>query len=277
MYFSLFIFFVFPFENKQIKPFKPDNNFVFIPMGTLQTETTNASVNAFYMAKHEVTNLQYRIFLGDLKRQGKIDEYIIALPDSTQWRDSLAYNEPMVEFYFRHPAYENYPVVNITHEGALLYCKWLGDQYSNAEYKVKFRLPSREEWMWAAQGGMQNTVYPWGGPYLRDSKGCNMCNYKSYGSEHVHYNEKEKKYVIAITNNNDQAFYFFPCVVGHYKENGYNLFDMSGNVAEMIAEKGIALGGSWNSTGWDVRIESSISYSGPNPYVGFRPVLSSIQ
>ena len=37
-----------------------------------------------------------------------------ALPDTAAWRNKLAYNEPMVNYYLRHPAYRDYPVVGIS-------------------------------------------------------------------------------------------------------------------------------------------------------------------
>jgi formylglycine-generating enzyme len=33
------------------------------------------------------------------------------LPDSLVWRSELSYNEPYVEYYFRHPTFNYYPVV----------------------------------------------------------------------------------------------------------------------------------------------------------------------
>ncbi len=37
-----------------------------------------------------------------------------ALPDTLVWRNRMSYNEPMVEIYFRHPSYHDYPVVGVT-------------------------------------------------------------------------------------------------------------------------------------------------------------------
>jgi hypothetical protein len=48
---------------------------------------------------------------------------------------------------------------------------------------------------------------------------------------------------------------------------------MCGNAAEMINEKGIAVGGSWNDYGGDIHILSFTNYKGPAPTVGFRPVI----
>jgi hypothetical protein len=50
--------------------------------------------------------------------------YKAALPDTLVWRRNLAYNEPYVEMYFRHPAYNNYPVVGVSWKQAMAFCNW---------------------------------------------------------------------------------------------------------------------------------------------------------
>ena len=44
--------------------------------------------------------------------------------------------------------------------------------------------------------------------------------------------------------------------VSSYYPNSFGLYNVCGNVAEMVAEKGKAKGGSWKSFGGEVRIES---------------------
>ena len=51
-----------------------------------------------------------------------------AQPNKETWREELAYNEPYLEFYFTHPAYDQYPVVGITWEQAMDYCSWRTDR-----------------------------------------------------------------------------------------------------------------------------------------------------
>ena len=43
--------------------------------------------------------------------------------------------------------------------------------------KVKFRLPTEEEWIIAAQGGNNSAIYPWQGNELKNKKGKFMCNF----------------------------------------------------------------------------------------------------
>lgn len=262
---------------------KAPEGFTFIPMGSMKVDTSVVSVQAFFMSKTEISNKQYREFLRDLLKQGDTAAYKKALVDSTRWRDKYMYNEPYVDFYFRHPAYDNYPVVNIPYEGALMYCAWL-TQKVNAVCKslnAEIRLPSRDEWIYAASGGMTMTDYSFGGPYIGDEKGKLQCNFKRIGAESVHFNDATGQYEVVKDRSdgiagsiNDASDITAP--VQSYKPNDFGLYNMSGNVAEMIREKGIAVGGSWNSPGYDVRISSMMKYDGPSPMVGFRPVVSYI-
>ncbi|MFC2129050.1 gliding motility lipoprotein GldJ, partial [Bacteroidota bacterium] len=93
------------------------------------------TVSSFYMDETEITNTDYLEYLYWLKRvfvnsdagvYSKV--YRDALPDTLVWRDRLAYNEPFVDYYLRHPAYANYPVVGVSWLQANEYCKWRTDR-----------------------------------------------------------------------------------------------------------------------------------------------------
>lgn len=89
------------------------------------------TVNSFYMDETEVANVDYREYIYDLTRKYNADypEVVAkALPDTTVWRSALSYNEPLVDIYFRHAAYNFYPVVGVNWYQANDYCKWRTDR-----------------------------------------------------------------------------------------------------------------------------------------------------
>ena len=89
------------------------------------------TVSSFYMDETEVTNQYWRDYLYWL---GLVygDSYpeIInkALPDTLVWREKMEYNEPLVEYYLRHPAYSDYPVVGVNWLQSNDYCAWRTDR-----------------------------------------------------------------------------------------------------------------------------------------------------
>jgi gliding motility-associated lipoprotein GldJ len=89
------------------------------------------TVSSFYMDETEISNIDYREYLYWVDRvfgETYPETWKRALPDTLVWRDELAYNEPMVETYFRHPAYDDYPVVGVNWNQANEFCKWRTDR-----------------------------------------------------------------------------------------------------------------------------------------------------
>ncbi|HRC32682.1 MAG TPA: SUMF1/EgtB/PvdO family nonheme iron enzyme [Bacteroidia bacterium] len=89
------------------------------------------TVHSFYMDESEVANVHYLEYLYWTSRVFGTDYpevYKKALPDTLVWRDRLAFNEPFVEYYLRHPAYQYYPVVGISWLQATDYCAWRTDR-----------------------------------------------------------------------------------------------------------------------------------------------------
>ncbi|MBS4012641.1 MAG: SUMF1/EgtB/PvdO family nonheme iron enzyme [Bacteroidetes bacterium] len=89
------------------------------------------TVASFYMDETEVRNLDYCEYLYWISRVFGAtypEVYINALPDTLVWRDRLAYNEPYIYDYLRHPAYREHPVVGISWRQAREYAAWRTDR-----------------------------------------------------------------------------------------------------------------------------------------------------
>jgi gliding motility-associated lipoprotein GldJ len=93
------------------------------------------TVSSFYMDETEVTNfywLEYIYWIRRVYGSDYPEVYGKALPDTLVWRSKLAYNEPYVEYYLRHPAYRDYPVVGVNWLQANDYCAWRTDRVNEA-------------------------------------------------------------------------------------------------------------------------------------------------
>lgn len=281
-----------------------ERSLALIPPGVLETELNiydtirtgkgniisrrkdSITISSFYISRYEISNQQYLEYLYDLAQRGKKEEYEKALPDTLVWRQKMAYNEPYVEYYFRHPAFREYPVVGVTYEQAEMFCNWLTERYareSKRKYKnVKFRLPTKYEWMFAAYGGFRNTAFPWGGPYMQNKEGKYLANFSIIQQQDVCIDSNSN---IMLTNDPVLGYYGFggnensadiTAPVDAYFPNNYGLFNISGNVEEFVSEKGITKGGSWQDTGYYLRINVEEKYdtlSSASSARGFRFVM----
>jgi formylglycine-generating enzyme required for sulfatase activity len=240
------------------------SDFSYIPPGSCTINDSAFSFNGFWISQIEVTNSLYALFLADLKQQGNEADLKIASVQNEKWK-RINSGLPNIDLYSTHEAYVDYPVVNITYQGALLYCKWLTSKLVDKDWE--YRLPTKKEWIYAAKGGLENVEYSWGGSYLRDSKGQMLGNFLKVGDEIIHQGAKGFEIINATKLRGEIK------ASKSYNPNEWALYNMCGNVAEMIQEKGTALGGSWSNTGYDIRIMSEKTYDVPSPMVGFRPVL----
>ena len=269
------LFFSFFLGKKKIKA---PEGFVFVPSQVYINHADSVDVDAFFMANHEVTNAEYREFLTDFKKVEKDQKVIRAVaPDTLAWIQANGFTDVFSNVYFWHPAYDNYPVVNVSHKGAEMYCEWLTNKLRGmyGEQIADVRIPSEVEWKVAASGG-SNGPYPWGGPYLRNSKGHFLANFLPIG-DHMITQNKDGEFTIVNDSiraaNYNRATQDITAPSLSYSPNGYGLYHMSGNVAELCAENK-ALGGHWKSSGYDIRIESEIPFEKPCPFIGFRPIIT---
>ena len=93
------------------------------------------TVNTFYMDQYEISNRDWReyVYWMNFMYGSKVSDK--CRPDSTVWREELAYNEPYLNYYFTHVAYDMYPVVGVSWEQATDYCVWRSDRVNEKVLK----------------------------------------------------------------------------------------------------------------------------------------------
>lgn len=161
-----------------------------------------------------------------------VTDTVNVYPDTTVWvRDfAYAYNDPLHQDYFWNEAYSDYPVVGVTWDQARAFCAYRTAKHQNysqskkkgKENVIVYRLPTEVEWEYAARGGLEDAPYPWGGPYLTDSRGCYLANFKP----------KRGDYLEDCCAKSKKEGFIYTAPVKSFYPNDYGLYDMSGNVSE---------------------------------------------
>jgi len=139
-------------------------------------------LDGFQMTRSEITNRQYMTFLEKTGHPRPKDP-------------AFAKNYLM--------DYPNLPVVNVSYQDALAFCKW-----ASAKFGITVRLPTEAEWEYAALGGKKDLLYPWG--------------FESPSSR-ARYKENVSRRVQTVERT------AFP-------PNGFGLYNMSGNVSEWVSD-----------------------------------------
>jgi formylglycine-generating enzyme required for sulfatase activity len=189
------------------------------------TEVTNAQFKEFVDETGYVTTAEIKVDWNELKKQ--LPEGTEKPPDSILEPGSLSFHckhhniqdlndysqwwEWKIGANWKHPngedssieGKENFPVVHISFEDALAYCKW-----------ANRRLPTEAEWEYASRGGLTNSIYSWG-----NDKSLLTMNANTWQGEFPNLNTEEDGFINSAP-------------VKSYPANGYGLYDMLGNVWE---------------------------------------------
>jgi formylglycine-generating enzyme required for sulfatase activity len=166
------------------------------------------AIEPFYMGKYEVTQAEYTAFLN---RYNAITSGAANIPQDKQ-ADAVTYPTPLYEleagpFFQRMGRGGKYPAVIMSHYAARQYTKWLSKKTGRF-----YRLPTEAEWEYACRAGT-TTAYSFGD------------DPKQLDDHAWYYDNSPLKGENAYRE------------VGQKKPNPWGLFDMHGNVAELVIDQ----------------------------------------
>ncbi|CAM1344504.1 formylglycine-generating enzyme family protein [Tenacibaculum amylolyticum] len=188
------------------------------------TPLHKVKVKSFDLAKYPVTVYEFRKFV---KETGYTLE-----SNCNDFMDKEGMRGPTFKgtgIWDKHRySYSDFqPVTCISWNDAQNYIKWL-----NNKTRGTYRLPTEEEWEYAVKGGT-HTRYFWGDDlnYSQAHLYGNLADKTVEYTTNNSYGYSSKGFLPMILNNDGEAF---NSIVGMYRPNPYGLYDMHGNVAEML-------------------------------------------
>ncbi|MCK4837738.1 MAG: formylglycine-generating enzyme family protein [Desulfobulbaceae bacterium] len=195
------------------------------------------TLDGFWIDRHEVTNAQFSQFVKATsyktvaERKPKKEWFPPGFPDDQMVAGSAVFVVPeqvtnmrnITQWWqfveganWQHPHGPgsdiknkmNHPVVHVTYQDALAYAKWVGRE-----------LPTEAQWEYAARGGLKLATYAWGDSFLPNKQWM--------------ANTWQGKFPV---KNSVEDGYLNTAPVGCYPPNGFGLYDLAGNVWEIVRD-----------------------------------------
>ncbi len=245
-----------------------------------------------YIDETEVTNLHYLEYCY-WTFKSKPEKFKYLLLDTLKWSTDNYGSFKLSNYYLRHPSYRDYPVVGISYQQAVDYCKWRTDMVNcmlynkqigkkkwsfdstiNYPKKVLYRLPTFNEWTYAAHAGLDTILYPLGYVNLTTKRGQPI----NFTQEYYNLFLRPRLPFLRTKDN----FTTRPCPTHEVKNGGfpnkYGLYNLIGNVSEMISDS-LVVGLNFKTTlegkplySENYKIESALKYKQQEIWIGFRCV-----
>lgn len=249
-------------------------------------------VNSYLVDVTEVTNLHWLEYLYYLKKDSSESQMQDALPDTMVWAE--LYENPLADAftrdYFRKEGFRNFPVVGISRIQAKNYCEWrtaavnLQLKQDSSAWRVRYYLPSPNEWFSIARASPSYNISTTGLEFnkMKFSKADLKEIIQKSGSDHEV--AALKKVIISFYERNPVLLYENLSVRENFRYADYlgvgvgpkrslaggTLSDLRGNVSELTAHKGIAVGGNWTLTSEETPPDLIVEYDRPGALLGFR-------
>jgi len=182
------------------------------------------TVDAFQMSKYAVTVAEFSKFAKDTgyTREATCNDYI----DNEGLRGPTHIGSGRWDKH-RHSYSEYQPVVCISWQDANAYADWLSQKTGQ-----QYRLPTEQEWEYAAKANT-TTRYFWGDdPNM--TQACSYGNFADYTGEYTNNTLHGLSNVGWIGHLNCDDGEAYNAIVGLYRPNPFGLFDMLGNVSELV-------------------------------------------